>query len=118
MFDSIRRFALNSLGAAILFSGLTAFAQTPVAFDDYFTNAAIRLEMYQIGDASNEVVTLQRIYQEPVWPESPRSLSAEIRLRSLRDESLRRCVRQADLRARIRLNVCRIQDDETGARRT
>ncbi|MGA2539941.1 MAG: M64 family metallopeptidase [Verrucomicrobiota bacterium] len=46
----------------------------PVVFDDYFTNAALRLEIYEIGDATNEIITEHAIYQEPVWPENPRSL--------------------------------------------
>jgi hypothetical protein len=63
MFNSFRHRALQCLGAVICFSGFETSAQTPVAFDEYFTNGAIRLEMYQVGDASNEVVTLQKVYQ-------------------------------------------------------
>jgi hypothetical protein len=45
-----------------------------VVFDDYFTNAALRLEIYEIGDAKEEIIAGHAIYQEPVWPENPRSL--------------------------------------------
>ncbi len=46
----------------------------PVSFDDYFINAALRWEIYEIGDATNEIITEHAIYQEPVWPENPRAL--------------------------------------------
>jgi hypothetical protein len=50
-------------------------AETPaVVFDDFFINAALRLEIYEIGDAKEEIITEHAIYQEPVWPENPRSL--------------------------------------------
>ena len=51
-----------------------AAQSSAVVFDDYFINAALRLEIYEIGDATNEIITEHAIYQEPVWPENPRSL--------------------------------------------
>src|SRR5262249_27219182 len=46
----------------------------PVNFDDYFINKALRLDVYQVGDAKDELITLDNIYEEPIWPESPREL--------------------------------------------
>ncbi len=46
----------------------------PVNFDDYFINKALRVEVYQIGDAKEEFVTLDKIYEEPIWPENPRNI--------------------------------------------
>jgi hypothetical protein len=43
-----------------------------VKFDDYFVNKAIRLEFYDAGDATHEMVALQHMFEEPVWPENPR----------------------------------------------
>ena len=55
--------------------GFRAGAQAPaVAFDDYFINAALRLEIYEVGDAKEEIIAEHAIYQEPVWPENPRAL--------------------------------------------
>jgi hypothetical protein len=73
----ISRAAPSLLGVLALMCGLAmrVAAQSPaVVFDDYFTNAALRWEIYQIGDATNEIITEHAIYQEPVWPENPRSL--------------------------------------------
>ena len=71
------RFTATLVLALALALGLVfrAAAQAPaVAFDDYFTNAALRLEIYEIGDAKEEIITEHAIYQEPVWPENPRAL--------------------------------------------
>ncbi len=43
-----------------------------VNFDDFFVNKALRLEFCEGGDAREMVVTLQGIFEEPLWPENPR----------------------------------------------
>ncbi|HXR06582.1 MAG TPA: M64 family metallopeptidase [Candidatus Acidoferrum sp.] len=71
------RFTIVLVMAAALAFGLAcrAGAQAPVvAFDDYFINAALRLEIYEVGDAKEEIITEHAIYEEPVWPENPRAL--------------------------------------------
>jgi hypothetical protein len=45
-----------------------------VNFDDFFVNKAIRLEFCEVGDAREMVVTLQKMFEEPLWPENPRFL--------------------------------------------
>jgi hypothetical protein len=40
------------------------------AYDAYFTEKAFRIDLYQTGDAKEEVVTLHRIVEEPLWPET------------------------------------------------
>ena len=59
-----------------LWSGLgsTCAAQESPKFDDYFVNKAIRVELYNIGNATESSVVLRDLYEEAVWPESPRSL--------------------------------------------
>ncbi len=42
------------------------------AFDQFFTGDAMRLDLYQVGDAKEEMVTLDQIYEEGAWP-GPRS---------------------------------------------
>lgn len=46
----------------------------PVNFDDWFVDKALRIEVYQIGDGKEESVVLDKIYEEPIWPENPRNL--------------------------------------------
>ena len=53
---------------------LAAQTNSPVVFDDYFVNKACRMEIYEIGDAKEELITQHAIYEEPIWPENPHSL--------------------------------------------
>ncbi|MGZ4886589.1 MAG: peptidase M64 N-terminal domain-containing protein, partial [Candidatus Aminicenantales bacterium] len=49
---------------------LAVRAQAQVPFDEYFLDKALRFDLYQVGDAKDEIVTLDQIYQEEIWPES------------------------------------------------
>jgi len=40
-----------------------------LSFERYFHNQALRLDLYQVGDAKEEFISLHRIFLEPVWPE-------------------------------------------------
>jgi hypothetical protein len=61
--------------SALIFLGsLALFGQGQPAFDDYFIDRAMRIDLYQTGDAKDEVITLDKIYQEGIWPESPGNL--------------------------------------------
>ena len=60
--------------ALILLSTLVLRGQAGPAFDDYFIDKATRLDLYQIGDAKEEIVTLDKVYQEGIWPENPDNL--------------------------------------------
>jgi len=51
-------------------AALAAQAQTQVVFDDYFLDKALRFDLYQVGDAKDEIVTIDQIYQEGIWPET------------------------------------------------
>ena len=48
--------------------------QEPASFEDYFHDKALRLELYQCGDARELVTTLQNVSLEPCWPESRKNL--------------------------------------------
>ena len=50
-----------------------AAAQAP-AFADYFTGDSMRLDLYQVGDAKAEIITLDQIYREGAWPGSRSAL--------------------------------------------
>src|SRR5512143_420282 len=58
------------LPAAAAVSDLAA----PPAFDEYFLDKALRVDLYQTGDAKAETVTVRRIVEEPLWPESKAGL--------------------------------------------
>jgi hypothetical protein len=45
-------------------------AQDRLVFDDFFLDKAMRLDLFLTGDAKEESVTIDRILQEAVWPES------------------------------------------------
>jgi hypothetical protein len=62
--------------ALIILSSLALFGQSgpSPAFDDYFLDRAMRIDLYQIGNAKEEIVTLDKIYQEGIWPENPNNL--------------------------------------------
>lgn len=49
-------------------------ATAAVAFDEYFVDKALRFDIFQVGDAKEELITLENIYEEPRWPESPLNL--------------------------------------------
>jgi len=45
-------------------------AETGPAFDAYFTAKAWRVDLYQVGDAKDEILAIHRVVEEPFWPES------------------------------------------------
>jgi hypothetical protein len=58
------------LPAAIASLSMSLQAQVLVPYDEHFTNKALRIDMYQTGDAKSEILTIDAIYEEPLWPES------------------------------------------------
>lgn len=58
----------------ILLVALAAYGQVQPGFDDYFVDKAMRIDLYFTGDAKEESVAFDRIYQEPIWPENPKQL--------------------------------------------
>ncbi len=49
------------------------FAQT-VSFEQYFTDQTMRIDYFHIGDATNELVTIDQIYQYGIWAGSKTNL--------------------------------------------
>jgi hypothetical protein len=67
----VRKFFLPLL--VLVFASTAPRGQVPApAFADLFTGDAMRLDLYQVGDAKEEAVTLDQIYKEGAWP-GPRS---------------------------------------------
>jgi len=48
--------------------------QPPPPFDEFFLDKALRIDLYQSGDAKSESVTIRRISEEGIWPESKAGL--------------------------------------------
>lgn len=57
----------------LIFSLSQALTQE-VPFDQYFYDQALRIDLYQIGDAKEEFITTHRLFLEPIWPEPRRPL--------------------------------------------
>ncbi len=65
---------IKSLILCVALCTCTTAAQPKVIFDDYFMDKAMRIDFYIIGDAREEMITLDHIYQEETWPESSNNL--------------------------------------------
>ncbi|HEK85751.1 MAG TPA: hypothetical protein ENO29_05305 [Candidatus Aminicenantes bacterium] len=66
---------LLSLLIFILILDLPSQAQETIKFDDYFLDKAMRINFYQVGQAKEEQIIINNIYQEPIWPESKTNLT-------------------------------------------
>ncbi len=55
---------------ALALGTLPARAQEGAAFDRDFENKAMRLDLYFVGDAAGESITLDQVRQEGSWPET------------------------------------------------
>lgn len=54
-------------------SGLCS-QQESVTFEDYFIDKAIRIDYFHIGNAREETITMDHIYQEEIWPGNTNNL--------------------------------------------
>jgi hypothetical protein len=64
----MKKCLLLAAAALVLCGGLLARAHVP--YDDFFTDKALRVDLYQIGDAKDEIITVDKILEEPLWPET------------------------------------------------
>jgi len=63
--------------AAALVLGLLIFSaqsQSKVSFDRYFLDKTMRVDYYHVGDSKEEVVSLDRVYQQGIWAGSLKNL--------------------------------------------
>ena len=58
----------------VLFFPILLFSQTNLTFDDYFLDKTMRIDYYHIGDAREEFVTVDQIYQQGIWAGNPEKL--------------------------------------------
>jgi IgA Peptidase M64/Peptidase M64 N-terminus len=55
-------------------TALAVLASAQVKFDDFFLDQALRIDLFQVGDAKEETLTIHQIYQEGTWPETKTGL--------------------------------------------
>ena len=65
--------AVLTFMAILSFSGL-ALTQPAGDFDDYFIDKTMRLDYFHIGDAREEFITLDQVYQQGIWAGSKKNL--------------------------------------------
>lgn len=58
----------------ILFIPGALSAQTSLNFDDYFVDKNMRLDYFHIGDAKEEWITVDQVYEQGTWAGSQRNL--------------------------------------------
>jgi len=66
--------ALLALFLVALALPALAAAQVQPLFDEHFLDKALRVDLYQVGDAKDETVTVHHVYEEGLWPESKSGL--------------------------------------------
>jgi len=50
------------------------FSQQTINFEDYFFDKTMRIDYYHIGDAKEEFITIDQIYQQGIWAGNPKNL--------------------------------------------
>ena len=59
---------------SLLLSILTCFAQTPDSFDRYFVDKTMRIDYFHVGDAKEEMGTVDQVYEQESWAGSLNNL--------------------------------------------
>ncbi len=62
------------IGAVIIILSSFLIPQTSINFDEFFVNKTMRIDYYHIGDAKEEFVTLDKVYQQGIWAGSTKNL--------------------------------------------
>lgn len=60
--------------AVLIVIPFSACAQTGIRFDDYFIDRTMRIDYFHIGDAEEEIITVDQIYQQEIWAGSQYNL--------------------------------------------
>ena len=64
----------NILILTLIIIPFLLFSQSGIKFDDYFVNKTMRIDYYHIGDAKEEFITIDQIYQQGTWAGNPNKL--------------------------------------------
>jgi len=65
--------AFFGIALILLISG-TLLAQEKPVFDDYFIDKTMRVDFFHIGDAKEETITIDQVYEQGTWAGSKRNL--------------------------------------------
>ena len=57
-----------------LFIPILLFSQNQIRFYDYFLDKTMRIDYFHIGDAREEFITIDQIYQQGTWAGNPKNL--------------------------------------------
>ena len=68
---------LQLLLLLIIIFPLVVCAQSDIRFNDYFIDKTMRIDYFHIGDAREELITIDQIYQQGIWAGSQRHLLDE-----------------------------------------
>ncbi len=61
------RLTVTCLSFLLLFSFITSAEQDQSTFDEFFTDATLRVDFHHTGDADSETVAFQRMIRQGVW---------------------------------------------------
>ena len=61
---------LSFISLIVLLRIIPLYAQTNNNFDKYFIDATMRIDYFHIGNAKEEIITLDRIYKQGIWASS------------------------------------------------
>jgi hypothetical protein len=64
----------KSILIATVFLSASLLSQNPVSFEEYFLNKSMRIDFYITGDANQEIITLDKIYEQGIWAGNPEKL--------------------------------------------
>jgi hypothetical protein len=65
---------LGVFSLCVVLTALMVCAQGPEAFDRYFIDKTMRVDYFHIGDAEEETVTLDQVYDQGIWAGSRKNL--------------------------------------------
>lgn len=68
----MKKIGLSVLSVLVL--SLTVSAQLPEDFDRYFMDKTMRIDYFHIGDAKEEIVTIDQVYEQGIWAGSLNNL--------------------------------------------
>jgi len=59
---------------SVLFLSLSLSGRDAPAFDDFFWNKTLRIDYYQIGDSAEEIISIDKIFEQGVWAGSVKNV--------------------------------------------
>jgi len=59
------------------FCPLVVCAQSDIRFDEYFVDRTMRIDYFHVGNAQEELITVDQVYQQGIWAGSQRHLLDE-----------------------------------------